>query len=106
MSWARPADWADLNPTDFSLLFGVGPSPAHCSPCEQRQWRRRRRRRRRRRKGREESYLARWRSGRGGRRAVVRPTVGAGFRWQSRKKEGEENLQERERDRRCMLCCW
>jgi hypothetical protein len=55
-----------------------------------RQWRRRRRI-----KGREESYLARWRSGCGGRRAVVRPAVEAGFRWQSRKKEGEENLQER-----------
>jgi len=26
---------------------------------------------------------------------VVRPAVEAGFRWQSRKKEGEENLHER-----------
>jgi len=28
---------------------------------------------------------------------VVRPAIGTGYRWQSRKKEGEENLQERER---------
>jgi hypothetical protein len=27
----------------------------------------------------------------------VRPAVGTGCRWQSKKKEGEENLQERER---------
>jgi len=35
---------------------------------------------------------------------VVRPVVGTGFRWQSWKKKGEENLQERKRDRRCLLC--
>jgi len=53
-----------------------------------------------------EGYRARWWSDHGGCRAVVRPAVGTGCRWQSKKKEGEENLQERERDRRCMLCHW
>jgi len=42
----------------------------------------------------------------GGRLAVVMPAVGGGCRWRSKKKEGEENLQERERDRQCMLCSW
>jgi len=42
-----------------------------------------------------EGYRARWWSDHGGCHAVVRPAVGTGCRWQSRKKEGEENLQER-----------
>ena len=37
---------------------------------------------------------------------MVMPAVGGGCRWLSKKKEGEENLQERERDRQCMLCSW
>jgi len=42
--------------------------------------------------GEGEGYQARWWSDHGGCRAMVRPAVGTGCRWRSRKKEGEETL--------------
>jgi len=75
----------------------------HCSLSEQRQ-------RRRRRRGRGERAEEKA-TGRGG--GLTRRTscggdagVWGGCRWRSKKKEGEKNLQERERDRQCMLCSW